>query len=226
MNKKNQLNKNRLMLLIPSDKGENDNLYQLSKNCFYLGGLYDVKNIESSVFILIDESVTKEEILDTATKLLSTVNSEIYIDLLVGISESFPCPIQIKEALADAQQTIKIGTTYYARRRIFFSDELKTEKMLQMISEDNRKTMYNELFKDGKYDNIEEETYRTIEYLLRNNLNMGATAKELYIHRNTLAYRLDKIHKDLGLNLKDLNDVMLYKMSRLLKRSFNKSKDE
>ncbi|MGV8145304.1 MAG: PucR family transcriptional regulator [Alkaliphilus sp.] len=224
MNKRNQVNKNRLMLLMPSDRCELNNLYQLVKNCFYLDRLYDVKNVDSNIFILINESVSKEEIVDTAIKLLSTVNSEIYIDLLVGISESFPCPIQITEALADARQTIEIGTTYYAQKHIFFSDELKTEKMLQMISEEERKKMYNELFKHEKYDNIEEETYRTIESLLKNNLNMGDTAKELYIHRNTLTYRLDKINKDLGLNLKDLNDVMLYKTSRLLKRSLIKKK--
>lgn len=212
------------MLLIPSDKCELSNLYQLAANCFYLDNLYEVKNTENNVFILIDENVSKKEIMNTAMKLLNTVNSEIYIDLHVGISESFPCPIQIKEALADAQQSIKIGTIYYAQRHIFFSEELKTEQMIQMISEKERRMMYDKLFKSEKYDKIHEEAYRTIESLLNNNLNMGATAKELFIHRNTLTYRLDRIYKDLGLNLKDLNDVMLYKMSVLLKRSFTKSR--
>ena len=74
-----------------------------------------------------------------------------------------------------------------------------------------------EVFGENADMNFDEETLNTINQLFNNNLNISETARQLYIHRNTLVYRLERIEKKLGLDIRSFEDAMLFKIAMLVR---------
>ena len=74
----------------------------------------------------------------------------------------------------------------------------------------------NEVFEDGKADIFEEEELTTVYTFFDNNLNISETARHLYVHRNTLVYRLDKLQKSTGLDLRVFEDAITFKIALMV----------
>ena len=76
----------------------------------------------------------------------------------------------------------------------------------------------DEIFKEETLDSIDEETLITIRTFFENNLNLSETSRQLYIHRNTLVYRLDKLQKSTGLDLRVFEDAITFKIALMVVR--------
>ena len=74
----------------------------------------------------------------------------------------------------------------------------------------------NEVFKKGSIDSLDQETLYTIQKFFENNLNISETARQLYIHRNTLVYRLEKIQKLTGLDVRVFEDALTFKIAMMV----------
>ncbi len=75
-----------------------------------------------------------------------------------------------------------------------------------------------EVFKKGSIDDLDEETMITIKKFFENNLNVSETARKLYVHRNTLVYRLDKIQKITGMDLRTFDHAIIFKVAMMVKK--------
>jgi len=82
----------------------------------------------------------------------------------------------------------------------------------------------NEVFKEGSFESLDQETMFTIQKFFENNLNVSETSRQLYIHRNTLVYRLDKIQKVTGLDLRMFDDAIIFKVAMLVKKYLDSDK--
>ena len=76
----------------------------------------------------------------------------------------------------------------------------------------------NEVFKEGVFETIDSETMVTIQKFFENNLNVSETSRQLFIHRNTLVYRLDKIQKITGMDLRRFDDAIYFKVAMMVKK--------
>jgi carbohydrate diacid regulator len=76
----------------------------------------------------------------------------------------------------------------------------------------------DEVFRDNSADSLDNETMLTIQKFFENNLNVSETARQLYIHRNTLVYRLEKIKRLTGLELTSFDDAVIFKLAILVKK--------
>jgi carbohydrate diacid regulator len=74
------------------------------------------------------------------------------------------------------------------------------------------------VFKNGSIDLLDRETLLTIEKFFENNLNVSETSRQLYVHRNTLVYRLDKVQKLTGLDLRKLDHAIVFKVAMMVKK--------
>ncbi len=75
-----------------------------------------------------------------------------------------------------------------------------------------------EVFKKGSIDSLDHETVYTVQKFFENNLNVSETSRKLFIHRNTLVYRLDKIYKLTGLDLRVFDDAITFKIAMMVKK--------
>ena len=74
----------------------------------------------------------------------------------------------------------------------------------------------NEIFQDETLDSIDEETLNTIRTFFENNLNLSETSRQLYVHRNTLVYRFEKLQKKFGLDIRTFEDALTFKMTMIV----------
>ena len=76
----------------------------------------------------------------------------------------------------------------------------------------------NEVFKEGSLEALDRETLATIQCFFENNLNVSETSRKLFVHRNTLVYRLEKIRKLTGLDLREFEHAITFKVALMVKR--------
>jgi carbohydrate diacid regulator len=75
-----------------------------------------------------------------------------------------------------------------------------------------------EVFKRGSLESLDRETLMTIQSFFDNNLNVSETSRKLFVHRNTLVYRLEKIKKLTGLDLRDFDSAITFKVALMVKK--------
>ena len=75
-----------------------------------------------------------------------------------------------------------------------------------------------EVFKRGSIESLDHETLFTIQRFFENNLNVSETSRKLFVHRNTLVYRLEKIKKITGLDLREFEDAIVFKVALMVKK--------
>lgn len=113
------------------------------------------------------------------------------------------------------RETIAIGQTYSIGQTIHLPWELQLERIVHFLPQEEKKRMMKHIFKKSDYF-IDTETMQTLEQFFAVDGNMSETSKKLYIHRNTLAYRLDRFKQETGLDVRGFNDGVLAKIGLLL----------
>jgi len=194
-------------------------LEEMLEECFKADEDLTVVPTDEGIFLLLEEKREKEELLGTAKTIRDMVNAELYLDVYIIISKEFNQIKNLQKMLQGLKQSMVIGQTVALRSHIYFEDELKLEKTIFSIPKTERERLYADIYENKGFDEMDEEAHLTIETFLKNNLNLGETSKVLFIHRNTLAYRLDRISKFTGLDLRKFEDAVFFKIAMLLKKS-------
>ena len=149
---------------------------------------------------------------DLETTFLSTASQLIYI----GISEPRSDLTQLSEAYEEARDAINVGHVYHSSGRVFIHRRLLLERFLNDVPADMGLN-YNAMIFNRKTARLfNDEMIHTIETFFENSLNLSETARRLYIHRNTLVYRLEKVQRAIGLDLRSFDDAVTFKMMMLL----------
>ena len=126
------------------------------------------------------------------------------------------------KSFKSAQSYIEIGKKYNLQNRIYNNENLLFEKTIYNVSCDVKEEIYAK-FKD-KFSKLDNEMINTVEEFLNDGLNISETAKKLYIHRNTLIYRLDKILKDTGYDIRDFKQAAIFTIALLTWKEKNNSR--
>ncbi|MBQ8971471.1 MAG: helix-turn-helix domain-containing protein [Clostridia bacterium] len=170
--------------------------------------------------IAILKSVPEEDnfemLEEYARAIESTFLSETGKDVFIGISEPHEELIDIPEAYEESRGAINVGRMYHSNRTIFVYRNLLLERFLKEVSPEMSSTYNSMIFNRKTARLFNEEMVHTIETFFDNSLNLSETARKLYIHRNTLVYRLEKVQRAIGLDLRNFDDAVTFKMMMLL----------
>jgi len=167
----------------------------------------------------VDASIHLEDIEQLANAVDDSVQTETGISLLIGISEVHRHLSQMATALQEARSSISIGRAFHPAKRIFAFRDMILERFL---SEADPEVMarYHALIFNRKYARLlSDEMISTIECFFACSLNLSEAARRLYIHRNTLVYRLDKFQRATGLDLRQFDDAVTLRILMMLGRS-------
>lgn len=151
-----------------------------------------------------------------ASMLKDMINSEIYTHVYIGVGDIHNKIINIKYSISEAKEAIRIGRMFNIPENIFIYKNILAERIISFIPEENINEYTSGIFNDNN-DTMDGEMIKTIEIFFKNDLNITDSARALYIHRNTLIYRLDKIQKLTGLDIRKFNDAVIFKLCYLLK---------
>ncbi len=162
------------------------------------------------------EDETFTELEEYARAIEATFLTETGHDVFIGISEPREDLISIPEAFEEARSAINVGRIYHSNRTVFVYRNLLLERFLNEVTPEMSANYNSKIFNRKTARLFNEEMIHTIETFFDNSLNLSETARKLYIHRNTLVYRLEKVQRTIGLDLRNFDDAVTFKMMMLL----------
>lgn len=174
----------------------------------------DEKNI-----ILVKElkqSETYEDMQKTAKVILDMLNTEAMTKVHVAFGTIVNEIKDVSRSYKEAKMALDVGKIFYSDRNIVAYNNLGIGRLIYQLPMPLCKMFIKEIFEGKSPDDFDEETLTTINKFFENSLNVSETSRQLYIHRNTLVYRLDKLQKSTGLDLRVFEDAITFKIALMV----------
>ena len=123
---------------------------------------------------------------------------------------------EVSRSYKEARMALDVGKIFYEEKDIIAYSRLGIGRLIYQLPIPLCKMFIREIFHEKSPDDFDEETLTTINKFFENNLNVSETSRQLYIHRNTLVYRLDKLQKSTGLDLRVFEDAITFKIALMV----------
>ena len=173
----------------------------------------DEKNI--IVVKEISENDTANDIAKTAEVILAAFNSDssdIHVAYGTVVSEIK----EVSRSYKEARMALDVGKIFFEERKVIAYSTLGIGRLIYQLPIPLCKMFIREIFDGKSPDDFDEETLTTINKFFENSLNVSEISRQLYIHRNTLVYRLDKLQKSTGLDLRVFEDAITFKIALMV----------
>lgn len=172
--------------------------------------------------VVLIKDMTDVESMDDLTMyaqaLQETLMGETAHQMTVGIGCSRSTLDELRESFSEARRAIEVGRVFQPEDSIYVFNRLILERFLMELPQDISAYYHNLLFNRRTARLFNEEMLYTIDMFFKKDLNLSDTARQLYIHRNTLVYRLDKVQRQTGLDLRSFEDAVTFKILMELKK--------
>jgi len=195
--------------------------YELIQNIFPDKSKDFVINIGEDDIALVKEvkkDITAEDLEKLAQSIVDTLLNEYYIHSCVGIGSAVSTIKDLAFSFKEAQVAIEVGKVFDTEKSIIRYDNLGIARLIYQLPTTLCEMFLKEIFKNGSIDSLDQETLFTIQRFFENNLNVSETSRKLFVHRNTLVYRLEKIKKLTGLDLREFEDAIVFKVALMVKK--------
>ena len=160
----------------------------------------------------IRKNERKESFTETAQMILDMLNTQAMLDAKIACGNTKGQLDCLIEGYKEARLAMKIGKIFYLQDYIFDYSNLGLGRLIYELPIDVCKAYVKEVFGDEAPNDLDEEMITTIKVFFDNGLNVSETARQLYVHRNTLVYRLEKIEKAIGLDIRSFDNALTYKI--------------
>jgi carbohydrate diacid regulator len=173
---------------------------------------------EKSIILVqgIRENTGYEDIVDTAKEIQDTLNTEAMTDVRVACGTIVTEIAQVSRSYKEARMALNVGKIFYTAKRIHMYNTLGIGRLIYQLPENLCRLFIREVFTKQQPDSFDEETITTINMFFDNNLNVSETARQLFVHRNTLVYRLEKLYKATGLDIRVFDDALTFKIALMV----------
>ena len=165
-----------------------------------------------------------EELERIARNMEETLKNELFIKTVIGIGTVAGHLRELSDAYKEAQTAIDVGKVFDTERSIINYENLGIGRLIYQLPTTLCEIFLSEVFKKNSIDSLDQETLFTINKFFENNLNVSETSRKLFVHRNTLVYRLEKIKKLTGLDLRQFDHAIVFKVA-LMVRKYLSSRD-
>lgn len=200
------------------DEAENG-IYDVIRNMFPDKEKDFVINIDTNDMVLIKELKeieTSEKLEEMAQSIVDTISAETMLTVCVGLSTVAYNIDQINNAYKEAQIALEVGKVFDEEKYILNYDSLGIGRLIYQLPIKLCELFLQEVFKKGDISSLDDETILTINKFFENDLNVSETSRQLFVHRNTLVYRLEKIYKLTGLDLRKFDQAIVFKVAMMV----------
>ena len=146
------------------------------------------------------------------------VQTELHVQTVIGIGTAANHLRELADRYKEAQVAIEVGKVFENEKPVIHYDNLGIGRIIYQLPTTLCEMFLSEAFKKNPIEALDEDTLDTINRFFENNLNVSETARKLYVHRNTLVYRLEKVKKITGLDLREFEDAILFKVAVMVKK--------
>ncbi len=174
----------------------------------------DEKNI--IVVKEMSEGESYEDLEKTAEVILNLFKGDVERDIHIAYGTVIGEIKDVSRSYKEARMALDVGKIFFEEKKIIAYSTLGIGRLIYQLPIPLCKMFIKEIFDSKSPDDFDEETLVTINKFFENNLNVSETSRQLYIHRNTLVYRLDKLQKSTGLDLRVFEDAITFKIALMV----------
>lgn len=178
-----------------------------------------VTAVDESSLILIKsvESITTPETLhELAETIVAMMNAEALLDVKVAYGTVVQELKDVSKSYKEAKMALDVGKIFYVEKKVIAYSTLGIGRLIYQLPVNLCKIFIEEIFGDNVPMDLDEETLNTLNKFFENNLNVSETSRQLFVHRNTLVYRIEKIQKSTGLDLRSFDDALTFKIALMV----------
>lgn len=209
----------RAVFLVETRQAGDEHALTMIRNIFSARTHDFITSVDDRGIIIVRELVsteTYENLEATAHMLVDMLGAEAMTQAWVAYSNVANGLRDLANAYKEARMALEIGKIFYSERNVFGYRKLGIGRLIYQLPEEVCEMFIEEIFDGESLEVIDGETLNIIRTFFENNLNLSETSRQLYVHRNTLVYRFEKIQKRFGLDLRSFEDALTFKIAMLV----------
>lgn len=196
-------------------------VYDIISGIFPDNGKDFVIDLDNNMIAIVKEvkmGISADELEKIASEIANTVTSEAMVNIRIGIGTVASNIKDVAKSYKEARIALEVGKVFDGEKFIMNYDNLGIARLIYQLPTTLCELFLSEVFKKDSIDSLDQETLYTIQKFFENNLNVSETSRQLYVHRNTLVYRLDKVRKITGLDLRIFDHAIVFKVALMVKK--------
>ena len=173
---------------------------------------------ESSLILIksVESTTTPETLHELAETIVAMMNAEALLDVKVAYGTVVQELKDVSKSYKEAKMALDVGKIFYVEKKVIAYSTLGIGRLIYQLPVNLCKIFIEEIFGDNVPMDLDEETLNTLNKFFENNLNVSETSRQLFVHRNTLVYRIEKIQKSTGLDLRSFDDALTFKIALMV----------
>ena len=209
----------RVVLIIECSAGREDNILEQMRPVFGNNNRDFITAVDENNVIIVKaltENDEMKEIEHYTANLIEWLETEGYSESRISYGTIVQEIKEVSRSYKEAKMAMGVGKIFFDERRVIAYSELGIGRLIYQLPIPLCKMFIREIFGGKSPDDFDEETLTTISKFFENSLNVSETSRQLFIHRNTLVYRLDKLQKSTGLDLRVFEDAITFKIALMV----------
>ena len=214
-----QTDVSRVVIIVESENGKDNNSLELTRAHFGNNSKDFITAVdENNVIVVKDlsDGDTGEEVDKSAKQLVSFLQKESVKGVRIAYGTVIKEIKEVSRSYKEAKMALDVGKIFFDERDVIAYSELGIGRLIYQLPIPLCKMFIREIFDGKSPDDFDDETLTTIHKFFENSLNVSETSRQLFIHRNTLVYRLDKLQKTTGLDLRVFEDAITFKIALMV----------
>ena len=211
----------RIVYLIETNIDKDMNIVEIVRSIFPAKTKDFVTAVDEHSIILVKELREKEtmdEIEKIAKMISDTLSTELNVKVYISIGTVVSDLKDVSRSYKEAKMALEVGKIFENDKYIVNYEKLGIGRLIYQLPLSLCKMFIKEVLHGLTMDDFDDETLATVNKFFENNLNVSETSRQLYIHRNTLVYRLDKLQKMSGLDLRNFDDAIIFKITLMVSK--------
>ena len=211
----------RVAMIVETENGRDSNILEMTRAHFGVGSKDFVTAVDEHNIIVVKdltEAESNREIEKAARMLDTSLKKEGIKEVRIAYGTVVREIKEVSRSYKEAKMALDVGKIFFDERKIIAYNELGIGRLIYQLPIPLCKMFIKEIFGGKSPDDFDEETLTTINKFFENSLNVSETSRQLFIHRNTLVYRLDKLQKSTNLDLRVFEDAITFKIALMVVR--------
>ena len=177
-----------------------------------------VNETDIAVIKQVSSNVSSEELEKVAVGMEEVLRNELRIKTIIGIGTVAEHLRELADSYKEAQTAIDVGKIFDTEKSVMHYENLGIGRLIYQLPTTLCEIYLREVFKKNSLDSLDQETLFTINKFFENSLNVSETSRKLFVHRNTLVYRLEKIRKLTGLDLRQFDHAIVFRVALMVRQ--------
>ncbi len=214
-----ETNVRRVVYVIETKHEKDMNALEIVRSLFASKTKDFVTAVDEKNIILVKEvrqGETYEDLEKVANMVLDMLNTEAMSQVQIAYGTIVSDLKEVSRSYKEARLALDVGKIFYNGKNVVAYSKLGIGRLIYQLPLPLCRMFIQEIFENKSPDEFDEETLATINKFFENSLNVSETSRQLYIHRNTLVYRLDKLQKSTGLDLRVFEDAITFKIALMV----------